>query len=192
MRCPQCSSEQIQRDIDTGSAFSRLAGRRQLLCMTCGHTFSAFDPFGKLGRDSAKRDTNSGNRRRSHRFGVHLSASISLVQGNPKEGKATYSEASQGHCDIINEHGMGISLVGSKFTEADMTQVGGFLLVRVRLPEATIKAVVSIVNHKRIGENQKRKWFLGVKFQQMPDEDKERLSDFLTQRERNQPLIVSD
>lgn len=178
--------------MDSGSPLARLAGRRRILCNTCGHTFSAFDPLGKVSREPGKRDPNFGNRRRSPRYSVHLPTSISLIQGTTKDGKATYSDASQGHCDIINEHGMGISLVGSKFPESELTRVGGFLLVRTRLPEATIKAVVSIVNHKRIGEQQKRKWFLGVKFQQMADEDKERLSEYLEQRERKQPFLVSD
>jgi len=93
---------------------------------------------------------------------------------------------------MINEHGMELSLVGSKFPEAELTRVGGFLLVRLRLPDSTLKAVVSIVNHKRIGENQKRKWFLGVKFQQMSDEDKEQLGKYLEFRERNQPILDAE
>ena len=192
MQCPRCSSEKLQRDKTSGSAFGRLAGRRQLFCQTCGHSFSAFDPLGKIGREPAKGDLKSTNRRRSPRFRVHLPAAISLIQKASTAGKGTYSDASQGHCEMINEHGMELSLVGSKFPEAELTRVGGFLLVRLRLPDSTLKAVVSIVNHKRIGENQKRKWFLGVKFQQMSDEDKEQLGKYLEFRERNQPILDTE
>src|SRR4030095_16015204 len=97
MRCPQCDSERIQRDIDSPSALARLAGMRQLVCNKCGHVFQAFDPLNKLGRALANPDQSEANRRRSPRFGVHLPTSISLVTDPGKEAKTSYS--AQGHCD---------------------------------------------------------------------------------------------
>ena len=46
--------------------------------------------------------------------------------------------------------------------------------------------------HERIGEDQKRKWLLGVKIQQISDADKENLSAYLKKRQEEQPLIASD
>jgi hypothetical protein len=87
---------------------------------------------------------------------------------------------------------MGLSLVGSRFDERDLTQMGRLLFVRVQLPEATIEAVVSIVNTERIGEGKKRKWHLGVKVQQISDEHKELLKAYLTKRQEGEPLIISE
>jgi hypothetical protein len=193
MKCPRCNSKRIQLDFDDAFAVVRLTGLRKLLCNECGKVFHGFDPFGKLGRAPAKRGTKSTGRRRSPRFPVHLPTSISLIQGTPKENaKATYSEPSQGHCESINEFGLGLSLVGSRFPESELSRIGRLLFVRIRLPEAAIEAVVSIVNHRRIGEDRKRKWFLGVKIQQISDEDKVILVAYLRQRVQHQPLIVSE
>ena len=87
---------------------------------------------------------------------------------------------------------MGLSLVGSKFAEADLSQIGRLLFVRIQLPEATIEAVVSIVNTQRIGEDKKRKWHLGVKVQQMSDEHKELLKAYLTKRQEGEALVIHD
>lgn len=87
---------------------------------------------------------------------------------------------------------MGLSLVGSRFPEAELTRRGRLLFVRVRLPEAAVEAVVTIVNHRRIGEDRKRKWFLGVRIQQITDEDKAILVAYLKQRVEDQPLLVSE
>lgn len=192
MKCPRCESERIQRDYDNASALVRLAGVRKLLCNTCGHVFQGFDPFGRLGRAPARRDRKELNRRRSPRFRTHLPTAISLIQGAPKDGIATYSAPSQGHCETINESGMGLSLVGSRFPEAEMTRTGRMLFIRVHLPDATIESVVSIVNSERRGEDKKRKWFLGVKIQQISDTDKADLIAYLTKRERDQPLVISE
>jgi hypothetical protein len=193
MQCPRCNSKRIQRDFDNAFAVARLAGLRKLLCNECGNVFHGFDPFGKLGRAPAKRDSRPSGRRRSPRFPAHLPTSISLIQGTPqKNTKATYSEPSQGHCESINEFGMGLSLVGSRFPESELSRLGRLLFVRVRLPEAAIEAVVSIVNQQRFGEDRKRKWFLGVKIQQISDDDKAKLVTYLKQRVQDQPLLVSE
>ena len=192
MRCPRCESERIQRDYDNAFALVRLAGVHKLLCNTCGHVFQGFDPLRKLGRAPSKRDSNLLSRRRSRRFRAHLPTAISLIEGTAKDGIARYSEPSKGHCEAINEYGMGLSLVGSKFAEHEITSKGRLLFVRIHLPEATIEAVVSILNHERIGEDQKRKWLLGVKIQQISDADKENLSAYLKKRQEEQPLIASE
>ena len=87
---------------------------------------------------------------------------------------------------------MGLSLVGSRFPERELTRIGCLLFVRIHLPEVTIEAVVSVVNYDRIGEEKKRKWYLGVKVQQISPEDRTSLVAYLKQRAFGQPLIVSD
>jgi len=192
MRCPRCESERIQRDYDNAFALVRLAGVHKLLCNTCGHVFQGFDPLRKLGRKPAKRDWNLLNRRRSPRFHAHLPTTISLIEGTAKGGIAKYSEPSKGHCEAINEYGMGLSLVGSRFTEDEITRKGRLLFVRIHLPESTLEAVVSVLNHERIGEDNKRKWLLGVKIHQLSDTNKENLSAYLKKRQSEQPLIESE
>jgi hypothetical protein len=103
-------------------------------------------------------------------------------------GTVTYSDASQGHCEAINEDGMGLSLVGSRFEEQDLTRIGRLLLVRIRLPETTIEAVVTVLNCQRVGEDKKRKWFLGVGVQQIADADKADLMAYLKKRESDEPI----
>ena len=192
MRCPRCSGERIQRDYDNATAVLRLAGMHKLLCNTCGHVFNGFDPLGKLPRAPAKRDPKLQNRRRSPRFPVHLPTAISLIYGTPKGGKVSYSDPSHGHCEAINEFGVGLSLVGSRFTEHQLTRVGSLLFVRIHLPEVSIEAVVSVLNHERVGEGKKSKWFLGAKFHQISDDDKANLLAYLQRREQGQPLEISD
>jgi len=192
LRCPQCDSTRIQRDYDNAFALAHLAGMRKLLCNRCGHVFQSFDPLSKLRRAPAKAESNPTRRPRSPRFTTHLPASISLVYEGAMDGKATYSAASQGHCESISKTGMGLSLVGSKFAEKDLTQIGRLLFVRVQLPESTIEGVVAIVNSRRVGEDKKRKWHLGVKVHQISDEHKAQLTSYLARKKEGQPLIVSD
>jgi len=87
---------------------------------------------------------------------------------------------------------MGLSLVGSRFSEEELTRIGGLLLVRVKLTGSTLEAVVSIVNTRRIGDDQKRKWFLGVKIHRISEPNKANLTAYLEERSQAQPLIVSD
>ena len=188
MRCSRCKSERIQRDYDDAFAVMHLAGLRKLLCNNCGNQFLGFDPLGKVRRAPSKRKSKLKNRRRSPRFKAHLPTSICLVTRNVADGKVNYSDASQGHCEAINEHGMGLSLVGSRFEEGELTRTGRLLLVRIRLPETTVEALVTVRNHERVGENKNRKWFLGVQIQQISDEDKANLSSYLSKRHLNEPL----
>lgn len=87
---------------------------------------------------------------------------------------------------------MGLSLVGSRFSEADLSRLGGLLFVCVTLPDGPVDAVVKIINHRRIGEEGKRRWFLGVSIHQIADEDKERLTAFLDKRAEAQPMVLSE
>jgi hypothetical protein len=87
---------------------------------------------------------------------------------------------------------MGLSLVGSRFPEEELTRVGGLLFIRVKLTETTFEAVVSIVNTRRIGVDQKRKWFLGVKIHRISESNKANLAAYLEERAQAQPLTVSD
>jgi rubredoxin len=191
MRCPQCKSQQIQRDYDDANALASLVGMRKLLCNNCGHVFQGFDPLGRLGRKPAKRQTDYPNRRLTPRYRAHLPTAISLIQGTPKDGKVTYSDPSKGHCEEISKLGMGLSLVGSRFPDEELSRIGGLLFIRIDLPAAMIELVVSIANHRRIGENIKRKWFLGVKIHQISEDDNAVLLAYIEQRAQEQPLIIS-
>jgi hypothetical protein len=192
MRCPRCGGQQIQREYDNGDAVARIAGIRKLLCITCGNVFHGFDLLRKLPRVIAKRDAKLQNRRRSPRFRAHLPAAISLIEPPSSGGKASYSEASHGHCEALNEFGLCLSLVGSRFPERELTRVGCLLFVRLHLPEVSVESVVSVVNHQRVGEGKKARWFLGVKLHQISDEDKANLIAYLKTREREQPLAISN
>ena len=59
---------------------------------------------------------------------------------------------------------MRLSLVGTRFSEAELSQSGRLLFVRVDLPEGPIEAVVTIVSSERVGEDTKKKWMLGVEY----------------------------
>jgi predicted Zn-ribbon and HTH transcriptional regulator len=192
MRCPRCKSQRVQRDYDEAFALARLAGVRKLLCNQCGHVFNRFDPLSKVRRAPTKRDAKFQKRRMNPRYSAHLPTEISLIEGTDKSGTVTYSAPSKGHCESISKFGMGLSLVGSRFSEADLTCIGRLLFVRVRLPETMLEAVVSIVNPRRVGENQNRKYFLGVRIHQISDLDKEKLTAYLQERSSHQPLIVSE
>ena len=192
MRCPRCDGERIQRDYDNARTVARLAGLHKLLCNTCGHVFHGFDPFRKLARVPAKGESTSKNRRRGARFRAHLPAAISSINRTAKGGKVSYSDPSHGHCEAINEFGVGLSLVGSRFSEDQLTRVGSLLFVRIHLPEVSIEAVVSVLNHTRVGEGMKSKWFVGAKFHQISDEDKASLLAYLKKRQEDQPLGISE
>jgi hypothetical protein len=193
MQCPRCKSPRIQRDYDDALIVLRMVGLQKLLCNNCGLVFKRFDPLGKQDRAPSTRAAGKmRNRRRGPRFYGHLPAEISLIDGNVKSGKASYSQPSRGHCETISKFGMGLTLVGTRFAEADLSRMGRLLFVTVDLPEGPVEAVVSIVTHDRIGEEGKRKWVLGVNIQQMDEEDTERLKAFLERRVQETPMIVSE
>lgn len=192
MRCPRCKSERIQRDYDDAVFFIRMFGLRKLLCNNCGLVFKGFDPLAKHQREPSEKRKQVRNRRRGPRFYAHLPSAISLIEEQSQGGKTTYSQPSRGHCETISKFGMGLSLVGTRFSEADLSRPGTLLFVRVDLPEGSIEAVVKIANSARVGEKDKKRWLLGANIHQMSDEDRERLNAYLEKRRRGEPLIVSD
>lgn len=187
MDCPRCHSERIQRDYDDAIIFLRAVGMHKLLCNNCGLVFKGFDPQGKFQREpaeSAKRNTANRvpHRRRGPRFNAHLPANISLIEGDAQVGKASYSQPSRGHCEAISKYGMLVSLVGTRFAEAELSRTGRLLLVHVELPNGLVEAVVSIVTHERTGEEQRKRWLLGVETRQISDEHGELLAEYLERR----------
>src|SRR5690242_18216654 len=192
MQCPRCKSERIQRDYDDAVFFIRMFGLHKLLCNNCGLVFKGFDPLAKHQREPSEKPKQVRNRRRGPRFYAHLPSAISLIDSQAQGGKASYSQPSRGHCETISKFGMGLSLVGTRFSETDLSRKGRLLFVRVDLPEGSIEAVVKIVTSERVGEAGKKRWLIGANIQQMSDEDRERLTTFLDKRRRGEPLIISD
>lgn len=187
MQCPRCHSERIQRDYDDAVFFLRAVGMHKLLCNNCGLVFKGYDPLGKFQRapaESAPRKSVNQvrNRRRGARFNAHLPAAISLIEGDAQVGKASYSQPSRGHCETISKYGMLLSLVGTRFGEGELSRPGRLLLVRIDLPDGVVEAVVKIVTYERLGEEQRKRWLLGVETRQMSDEHTELLKDYLKRR----------
>ena len=192
MQCPRCKSERIQRDYDDAVFFLRVVGMHKLLCNNCGLVFKAFDPKGTHRRTPTDRVKPARNRRRAPRFYAHLPSAISLIDSNVQVGKASYSAPSRGHCETISSFGMSLSLAGTRFGDADLSQAGRMLFVKIDLPEGPIEAVVTIVSFDRMGEGAKRKWQLGVKILQMSDPDRERLASYLEKRAAGEPIAITD
>jgi predicted Zn-ribbon and HTH transcriptional regulator len=192
MECPRCKSERIQRDYDDAVFFIRMFGLHKLLCNNCGLVFKGFDPLRTHQREPSEKKKQVRNRRRAPRYYAHLPSAISLIDGNVQTGKASYSQPSRGHCETISKFGMRLSLVGSRFSETDLSRIGQLLFVRVDLPDGSIEAVVAIVSCARAGEDAKKKWVLGANIHQMSDADRERLALYLDKRAVEQPVIISE
>jgi hypothetical protein len=192
MQCPRCHSERIQRDYDNAVFFLRAFGLHKLLCYNCGLVFKGFDPLGTQKRTPSEKPKQVRNRRRGPRYYSHLPTAISLIDGNVQAGKVSYSQPSRGHCETVSKFGMRLSLVGTRFPEAELSRLGGLLFVRVDLPEGAVEAVVKIVTSERSGEEGKKRWLLGVNIQQMSDEDRERLTAYLEKRRQDEPVVLSD
>lgn len=191
MWCPRCKSPRIQRGYNNALIFLRLAGLQELLCNNCGLEFKGLDPFGKLERAPSKRREFKRNRRRAPRYKAHLPATMSLVKGNHRTGNTTYSRSSWGHCEAISQIGMRLSLVGTRFSEAELSRPGCLLSVTVHLPNGPINAVVSIVTCDRPGrEKGKPTWILGVTIYQMSDSDIARLAAYLSKRSAEEPYLA--
>jgi hypothetical protein len=167
-------------------------GLHKLLCNNCGLVFKGFDPMAKHQREPSAKAKQVRNRRRGPRYYAHLPSAISLIDGTAQAGKVSYSQPSRGHCETISKFGVGLSLAGTRFSEADLSRRGGLLFVRVDLPEGSIEAVVKIVTSARVGEEGKKRWLLGADIHQISDEDRERLNAYLEKRRRGEPLIISD
>ena len=192
MQCPRCKSERIQRDYDDAVFFIRVFGLHKLLCNNCGLVFKGFDPLRSHQREPSEKPKQTRNRRRGPRYYAHLPSAISLIDSKVQAGKVSYSQPSRGHCETISKFGMGLSLFGTRFSEADLSRIGGLLFVRVDLPEGPIEAVVTIVTAERAGEDAKKRWLIGVNIHQISDENRERLTAYLEKRRRGEPLIISD
>ena len=190
MQCPRCKSERIQRDYDDAVFFLRVVGMHKLLCNNCGLVFKAFDPKGTHRRRPTDQDKPARNRRRAPRFHAHLPTAISLIDSNVQVGKASYSAPSRGHCETIGKFGMSLSLAGTRFPEAELSQIGRMLFVKIDLPDGPIEAVVMIVGSDRAGDGAKRKWQLGVKIHQMSDPDRELLASYLEKRGAGEPVAI--
>ena len=87
---------------------------------------------------------------------------------------------------------MKFSLVGSRFSEAELSRTGGLLFVRIDLPEGPVEAVVTIVTSERTGDEGKKKWLIGVSIHQMSEDDGQRLKGYLEKRAKGEPVIMSD
>lgn len=193
MRCPRCKSERVQRDYDDAVVVLRLIGLRKLLCNNCGLVFKGFDPLRTVQREAKEDKRKGSSRRRAPRYNVHLPAAISLIDDKKQVGKVTYSEPSRGHCETISKYGMSLSLVGTRFTEGELSRVGRLLFVRIDLPDGPVEAVVALVTHDRAGGDERRKkWRLGVKIQQMSDYDTERLENYLKTRADSRPVVITE
>ena len=167
-------------------------GLHKLLCNNCGLVFKGFDPLGTHNREVPDKARHVRNRRRGARFYAHLPSAISLIDGTAQTGKVSYSQSSRGHCETISMFGMRLSLVGTRFSEAELSRIGGLLFVRIDLPEGPIEAVVTMVTSDRAGEDGRKKWVLGVKIHQISDENRERLTAYLEKRRKGEPLIISN
>jgi len=192
MQCPRCKSERIQRDYDDAVFFLRALGLHKLLCNNCGLVFKGFDPLAKHQREPSEKPKQVRNRRRGPRYYAHLPSAISLIDGEVKVGKVSYSQPSRGHCETISKFGFGLSLSGTRFSEADLSRKGRLLFVRLDLPEGPVEAVVKIVTSARTGEESKKRWLLGANIHQMSDDDRERLNVYLEKRRYDEPLIISE
>jgi len=93
---------------------------------------------------------------------------------------------------MISKFGMGLSLVGARFAEGELSRVGRLLFVRVDLPAGPIEAVVTIVTHHRSEGEGKGKWFLGVNIYQTSEADTARLAAYLEKRAQGEPLVFSE
>jgi hypothetical protein len=167
-------------------------GLHKLLCNNCGLVFKGYDPLATHQRSPSEKPKQVRNRRRGPRFYAHLPAAISLIDSNAQVGKVAYSQPSRGHCETIGKFGMRLSLVGTRFSDSDLSQLNRLLFVRVDLPEGPIEAVVKIVTSERAGEEGKKGWLLGVNIHQMSDEDRERLTSYLEKRRQGEPVVISD
>ena len=88
---------------------------------------------------------------------------------------------------------MRLSLVGSRFSEAQLSRPGCLLSVTVQLPNGPINAVVSTVTCNRPARAEgKAKWILilGVAFHQINDRDTARLGAYLIKRAAEQAYLA--
>lgn len=182
MWCPRCKSSRIQRGYNDSLMVLRVAGLHELFCNNCGLEFKGFDPLRKLKRSPVKRKGFAPNERRFPRSKVHLPATISLVERNVLTWDVASTHRSRGHCETISQIGMGLSFVGTRFSEDQLTRPGCSLFVTLDLPECTIAAAVLVVNWSRPAANGKGKWFVGTTISQISDGDAAQLAAYIKKR----------
>lgn len=85
---------------------------------------------------------------------------------------------------------MGLSFVGSRLPETELTRPGCQLYVTVTLPGTVIAAVLSAVTCERFGANGHPKWTIGTKITQMSDVDAARLAVYLEKRAATEPFVT--
>jgi hypothetical protein len=157
-----------------------MLGLHELLCNRCGLEFKGFDPFARFDREPSVETESLGERRRAPRYTGHVSATISLVEGEARAGTVSYTQPSRGHCESISERGMTLSFVGTRFTREDLSRKGRLLFVNVDLPNGPVDAVVLIVTLDRAeSEAGIGKWIAGASIYQMTEEDMARLRSYL-------------
>jgi len=121
---------------------------------------------------------------------VHLPATICLVERNVLTWDVDYTLRSRGQCETISQIGMGLSFVGTRFSQEQLTRPGCSLFVTVNLPDGAIAAVVSVVNWSRPGSNGKAKWLVGTTISQMSDADAGRLAAYIKKRAAADPYLA--
>jgi hypothetical protein len=183
MRCPRCNSQRIQRGYHALAIPLRLIGIQELLCNNCNLEFKKLDPLGKFKRAPSSEKEPAANRRRAPRYRAHLQANIHLAEKNRETGKISYSEPARGHCEVIGKFGAGLSFVGSRLPEAELTRIGRLLFITIQLPAGRIEALLTILMYKRSGgEDGKGKWFIGGSFSNLSEEDAALLAAYLDKR----------
>jgi hypothetical protein len=85
---------------------------------------------------------------------------------------------------------MGLSFVGTRLDEDQLTRPGCPLYVTVNLPGSVIAAVLATVTCDRLGTNGRAKWFVGAKITQMSDADAARLAAYLEKRAQTEPVLT--
>ena len=167
-----------------------MAGLHELLCNNCGLEFKGFDPLRKLERKPSQQRELNTNHRRFARYKVHLPATVALVERNALTWDVSYSPAARAHCEMISQGGMGLSFVGTRLDEDQLTRPGCPLYVTVNLPGSVIAAVLATVTCDRLGTNGQAKWFVGAKVTQMSDADAARLAAYLEKRAQTEPVLT--
>ena len=114
------------------------------------------------------------------------------IYDSATDGKATYSVASQGHCESISKTGNGIVAGGFEICrKGSNTNRSSPLCASstARINSRGSRSNCGILNES--AKNKKRKWHLGVKVHQISDEHKEQLTSYLARKKEGQPLVIS-
>lgn len=168
-----------------------LVGLRRLLCNKCGLEFTGLDPLGKVERSPQFELDTTSTRRRFPRYAVHLPATIHLAAKDVETGKISYSRSSRGHCESISKCGVGLSFVGTKFSEEEVSRAGQLLFVTITLPNGPIDALVSIISHERFGPTQNKR-LVTASVSNMNETDTARLNEYLERCAERESVLIMD